>query len=99
MAQGADTKGRNGFVPQRAWWATQRRQCPVATGEACAGRRRELPVAEVEAGVAARPEAQRGDGAAAGGRRLLRDRAVALPINGSERAEPPSIPPPPPRRR
>ena len=32
---------------------------------------------EVEAGIAARAEAQRGDGAAAGGRRLLRDRAVA----------------------
>ena len=77
MAQGTGTEGRNGFVPQRARWATQRRQRPVATGEACAGRRRELPVVEVEAGVAARAEAQRGDGAAAGGRRLLRDRAVA----------------------
>ena len=40
-------------------------------------RRRELSVVEVEAGVATRPEAQRGDGAAAGGPRLLRDRAVA----------------------
>jgi site-specific recombinase XerD len=39
MAQGADTEGRNCFVPQRARWATQRRQRPVATGQACAGRR------------------------------------------------------------
>ena len=71
------TEGSNCFVPQRARWAAQRRQRPVATGEACAGRRRELSVFEVEAGVAARAEAQRCDGAAAGGRRLLRDRAVA----------------------
>jgi hypothetical protein len=68
LAQGAGTEGRNGFVPQHARRATQRRQRPVATGEACAGRRRELSVVEIEAGVAARAEAQRGNGAAAGGR-------------------------------
>ena len=64
------------LVPQRARGAAQRRQRPVATGKACAGRQ-EVPVVEVQAGVAARAEAQRCDGAAAGGRRLLRDRAVA----------------------
>ena len=72
------TYGRKGAtVPQRARWAAQRRQRPVAIGEARAGLQRELPVVEVEARVAARAEALRGDGAIAGGRRLLRDRAVA----------------------
>ncbi len=36
-----------------------------------------MPFIEVQASVATRAEAQRCDGASAGGRRLLRDRAVA----------------------
>ncbi len=67
----------NRLVPQHARWPAQRRQCPVAAGQVCARRQREMSIAGVQAGVAARAEAQRCDGAAASGRRLLRDRAVA----------------------
>ena len=79
MAQGAGATRSERFVPQRARGPAQRRQRPVAPGQACARRQREMPVVAVQAGVAARAEAQRGDGAAAGGRRLLGDRAVARP--------------------
>ena len=70
-------KGGTALFPNVHGGRLSARQRPVTTGEVCAGRRRELSVVEVEAGVAARAEAQRGDGAAAGGRRLLRDRPVA----------------------
>ena len=62
MAQGACTEGSDSIVPQHARRPAQRRQRPVAPGKACAGRLRELPVVEVEAHVAARAQAQRGDG-------------------------------------
>jgi hypothetical protein len=39
-----------------------------------------MSIVGVQAGVTARAEAQRCDGAAASGRRLLRDRAVARPF-------------------
>jgi site-specific recombinase XerD len=68
---------RERLVPQRACGAAQRRQRPGAARQACAGRQPEVPVIDVQAGITARVEAQRGDGAAAGGCRLLRDRAVA----------------------
>ncbi len=79
MAQGAGTERRNCSVPQYARWATQCRQHLIAAGEVCEGRPRKLRVVEVEAGVAARVEAWRDHGVAAGGRRLLGDRAVARP--------------------
>jgi integrase/recombinase XerD len=72
-------KGARALFPNPARRAAQRRQRPGAAGEACGGRQRELPIVEVEARVATRAEAQRGDGTAAGRRRLLRDRAVARP--------------------
>ena len=67
-----------------------RRQCPSTcrSRSMCRSPAEELSVVEIEAGVAARAEAQRGDGAAAGGRRLLRDRAVAQVINQSRRRNP-----------
>lgn len=64
-------------VSQRERWAAQRRQRPVAAGQTCACRQREMSIVDVQAGVASRAQAQRCDGAAAGGRRLLRDRVVA----------------------
>ena len=45
--------------------------------QACAYRQHEMPIFGVQAGVATRPEAQRSNGAPAGGRRLFGDRAVA----------------------
>ena len=40
-------------------------------------RQREMPIIDVQAGVATRPEAQRGNGAPTGGRRQFGDRVVA----------------------
>ena len=77
MAQGTGAARSKRTVPQCARRSAQRRQRPVAAGQTCARRQREMPIVDVQAGVAARAEAQRCDGAAAGGRRLLRDRAVA----------------------
>ena len=70
-------RGAKRVVPQCARGSAQRRQRSVAPGEACARRQREMSIIGVQTSVAARAEAQRRDGAAAGGRRLLRDRAVA----------------------
>jgi hypothetical protein len=70
-------RGASALFPQRARGAAQCRQRPVAPGQACACRPREMPVIDLQAGIAARAEAQRCNGVAAGGRRLLRDRAVA----------------------
>ena len=77
MAQGTGAARRERIVPQRARGPAQRRQRPVAPGQACARRQREMSIIGVQASVAARAEAQRCNGAAASGRRLLRDRAVA----------------------
>ena len=77
MAPGTGQEGCNGANPQRARWPAQRRQHPVVAGQARARRCRDMPVVEDQARVAACAEAQRGDGAAAGGSRQRRDRAVA----------------------
>ena len=55
------------------------RQRPGAPGQVCACRERELSVIGVQACVAARAEAHRRDGAAAGRRRFLCDSSVARP--------------------
>ena len=54
MAQGAGAPRRKRVVPQCARGPAQRRQRPVAPGQACACRQREMSVIGVQAGVAAR---------------------------------------------
>ena len=77
MDQGAVAAGSERIVPQRARGPAQCRQRSVAPGQVCACRPREMPIIDAQEGIAARAEAQRCNGVAAGGRRLLRDRAVA----------------------